>query len=56
MPTFWEAHHNSGDIISLFSDIKEVLTLNTISLGETAQIARLEMKRMQKINGLGLLW
>lgn len=40
MPTFWEAHHDSSDIISFFSDLKQVLTLNTISLGKTKQVVK----------------
>lgn len=37
-PLLWEAHHDSGDIISSCSEIKQALTLNTISSSETTQV------------------
>lgn len=45
----WGVHHDSGNIISS-SEIKQMLTLNTISPNETTQLLDRKQKRMQKIN------
>lgn len=45
----WGVHHDSGNIISS-SEIKQMLTLNTVSPNETTQLLDRKQKKMQKIN------
>lgn len=40
MPTIWGAYDDSGDDINFCSDIKPVLTLNTISSSKTTQVTK----------------